>query len=770
MKKIDTRLYNFLIKRGISNADMQDFLFPKLSNMLNPFDLDGMREATTKIKDAIANNKNILIFGDYDCDGISASAILVLYLREKGANVSAFIPSRFDDGYGLSTDTIEELCASGNKPDLVITVDLGITAMKEVELLKSRGIDVIVTDHHEPGEILPDCVIIDAKVAGQKYQFSGLCGAGVALKVVEALENREYIKKFLDICAIATIGDIVPLASENRIIAKLGLEKINNGDCHESIKFLLAKLNLGKISSEDISFRIVPRLNSSGRMDNGKKVLDFLVESDKDKLQTLYDAIDADNELRLREIADGNEKITAELKSVDLHTDYAILPVGEFHQGVLGILASRVCHDYNRPAIVFTKTPEGTLKGSGRSVGSIDIHSVLASMSDLFVRFGGHKMAIGMEIVPENFEQFKTLFNQRIKNSVLEYEVQEEKSQDYDIEVTEDDINMHFASDLALLEPFGCENEKPVLMMKANAIVTEQMKGKNYKHYKLHLKNQKQIIAFSCYRHIELLKNKCNKKLYIDIDINEYNGKRNANAKLVKVEYDDNTYEFDNNIAIASGILDRYISYKNTNGNLNCMHLNEQKLVEKVASLRKNKYGTVVVCQNKKTLTKLMGNKEIKNNYIFSNVLPSTKQNCVLIKSSGLQSAENGYTNYVYFSSYVRNEHYLFDKTKNVFDLNLFNSNEFVSCDRNLMANCYKTIKKNHNNIFANDIIEYASKMSYFVRGISPQQMLFAILVFSDLNIINISDYENPVLEINDNIKNELTNSKFYNEFVRIPR
>lgn len=767
MKKIDGRLYNLLLSRGITNADMQDFLFPKMSQLIDPFKFSNMKEATEKIKNGIASGKKFLIFGDYDCDGISATAILVLYLKEKGANVDAFIPNRFDDGYGLSLETIHDFCKNG-KPDIVITVDLGITAEDEIEELKKLGVDVIVTDHHEQAETLPSCTVIDAKVKGETYPFDGLCGAGVALKLVEALEGRKFIEKYLDICAIATIGDIVPLTSENRVIAKLGLEKINSGDCLRSIKLLINKLNLKSVSSDDVSFRIVPRLNSSGRMDNGKKVLDFLIETDDQKLEELYAKIDADNEQRLQEITAGNIAITEELKNVDLSKDFAILPIGEFHQGVLGILASRVCHDYDRPSIVFTKTAEGTLKGSGRSVGTIDIHSVLSGMSDLFVRFGGHKMAIGMEIVPENFEIFKTKFNQAIKEQVLEYKSQ--TNQGYDIEITEDDINMHFASDLQLLEPFGCENEKPILLLRANSLVTEQMKGKNFKHYKIHLKNQKQIIAFASYKNIELIKNKCNKKLFVDIDINQFNGHKSASAKLISAEYDDTKYEFDSQDVLCASVLNRYISYKNKNGNLKCTHLPDYKLIEKAEELGHNLYGTVIVCQDKKTLAKLHSSKTICQNYIFSNVLPTDKHNCVLLKSTGLQFAENGYANYIYFSSNIRNEHYLFDQTKNVFDLNLFANSNLISTDREMFALCYKSIKKNCQNIFANDIIEYAKKLCFFEKGIAPCQMLFALLTFDELGIVNIDSFECPTITVNENIKNELSNSKFYGEFVRIPK
>lgn len=760
---LDQRFIDFLAKREIT-CDLQDFLYPSLKMLLNPLDLNGMFDAVEKIRKAIASNKKILVFGDYDCDGISAACILTMYLKSKGSNVDAFIPSRFEDGYGLSSSTIAEICAN-NKPDLLITVDLGVTAINEVEELKNLGIDVIITDHHEPIEKLPDCILIDAKVPGQKYAFDGLCGAGVALKIVEAMEGRKFVENYIDICAIATIGDIVPLVSENRVIAKLGLEKINRGEGMASIKFLMNKLNITKLTSEDVSFRIVPRLNASGRMDNGKKVLDFLIEQDPDKLEELYSKLDEDNNKRLAEISVGAERIEQELKNIDINNNSAILVVGDFHQGVLGILASRVCHDYNRPAIIFSKTEEGTLKGSGRSTGTINVHSILCELSHLFIRFGGHKMAVGLELLPENFEEFKKQFNQKIKETTSPSDFVVERN--CDIEITEEDINLKFINNLKLLEPFGCGNEKPIFMLKTNGLICEQMKGKNYKHYRLHTKSGKQITAFNAHKHIEMLKNPCPKNLYIDLEVNEYNGKRYPGAKLKDVQFTGNTFTFNQKLVNASSVLNRYLSLNNKNSNLKCVHLSEIKLLEKAEELASTGFGTAIICQSQKQLEKLLSSDTIKKGYIVTDTFAENKQNCIIIKSTGVQTAEIGYTNYLFFRSAIKNEHYLFDNTKVVYDQNLFNDTNLVVCDRKVMGVCYNLIVSSYQSIFANDIFEFAEKLSYLEKSLSVSQILFALLVFADLGFITISGITNTTISVNDKEKTDLTESKFYKEFLR---
>ena len=762
---LDKRITDFLLSRGMSNSGIEEFLYPKLSKTLNPYDLNGMKEAVEKIKAAISNNKKILIFGDYDCDGISAASILVLYLKEKNARVDAYIPNRFDDGYGLSTETIDDIC-SKSKPDLLITVDLGVTAVKEVEELKSRGIDVIVTDHHEPAEEIPDCIVIDAKIPNQNYDFNGLCGAGVALKLVEALENKKFVEKYLDICAIATIGDIVPLIGENRIYSKFGLEKINNGDCLPSIKFLLEKLNLSNITSEDISFKIVPRLNASGRMDNGKKVLDFLIETDAAKLEELYENINEDNEKRLSEISQGNAIIQEKLKDIDLLNSNAILINGDFHQGVLGILASRICHDYNVPSIIFTRTNDGTLKGSGRSVDNVDIHSILLEMSDLFIRFGGHKMAIGLEILPENFDKFKEIFNQKL-NGLINKKAHD---QNYDIEISDADINLKFIEQIKMLEPFGCENEKPVFMLKEGSLACEKLKGKNFKHFKLHTKNNKQIIAFSSYQYIELLKNKCKKKLFVDLDINYFAGKRSASCKLLSVKFDDDCYDFNYQISYANSILTRFLSMQNAK-NVGCYHLQKHELFEKAEELSKSGFGTMIICQNEKDLKLLLANKQIADNYAISTTPMINKQNVIVVKSSGISQRYDGYKNYLFFTTNLKNEHLFFDEHTNVYDLVVsFKKDRNICVNRKLMGICYKIIKSNQNKIFANDIIEYAENLCYYCNdnNINVCQMIFALLVFYEIGVIEISDFINPEIKTVDGAKSDLNQSKLYNEFNKV--
>ena len=331
---ISKEFAELLLARGLDNVeDAKKFLHPSLNDMSNPFDIKGMKEAVDRIKTAISKKERILIFGDYDCDGISAISILMLYLENK-TSVDFYIPDRNEDGYGLSSHAIENLFKE-NKPNLVITVDCGITSVKEIESLKESHIDVIVTDHHEPQDEIPDCIVVDPKI--EKKGFYDFCGAGVALKLVEALSNREEIKKYLDICAIATIADVVPLIGENRIIAAFGLEKIRT-NTRLGLRIMLG----GKeITSYDVMYKIAPRINSAGRLGSAKKVVDLFISKDPILLTMLCDELEADNTRRQAICEQVVSEAREMLKDVDFNkTRIIILENDNWEAGVIGIAAA----------------------------------------------------------------------------------------------------------------------------------------------------------------------------------------------------------------------------------------------------------------------------------------------------------------------------------------------------------------------------------------------------------------------------------------------
>lgn len=761
MKKLDNRIIDFLQKKGIDTPEkLEDFLNPKTENMLCPFDLDGMEEATKRIQKAISNHEKIVVYGDYDCDGISACVVLYRFFKSKGILIDVYIPNRFDDGYGLSFDMIETIKKESN-PDLVITVDLGVTAVKEVEKIKEMGIDVIVTDHHEPDKELPACIVIDPKKSGQKYEFNGLCGAGVALKLVEALDGRKNIEEYFDIVSIATIGDIVPLVSENRIIAKKGIEMLSKKQCMKSLSFMLKNLNIEDISGTDVAFKIVPRLNASGRMSQGKKVFDFLIEEDEKLLEKLYSEILKDNEERLESISTGVIALEKEMQKVDLSKENIILLKGVFHQGVLGILASRICHDYNRPAIIFTETEEGSLKGSGRSLEGIDLHEMLSQISDKLIRFGGHKMAVGVELEVEKFDEVKTELSKIINKTVpmKMFEISEE----YDIEIQEKDINKEFVSDLKMLEPFGCQNEKPIFMLACDKLNVLQMKDSAYKHYKISTKTGKTIMCFNASRHVEVLKSPVKKHLIIELENNTFKGKTYAQAILkdvfIKELKIDKNIEKETIVSLANKFSSEQCS------KMNFVHYFELHNLEKILLSQKSMFGNLVVVDSKKSTERVQQLLPKLKNFKISHIPLKNRQNTILVSHEYPLNVEDffGYNTIVFTRSIFANEKTAFAQNSNVYVPSTRQPLEAeLMTGRDVSVMAYNIFRKNAKNVKANNLFEWVQKIHAIEGGLSCEQLIFSLFAFVELGFMKIeNEPEFCVTVVQNPPKKELSSSKF---------
>lgn len=462
---ISREFLRLLLGRGMKEDEIFAFLHPSIDNLSSPFEIDGMKEAAERIRKAIANKEKVLIYGDYDCDGICAISTLMLYLRDK-LDVFYFIPDRNKDGYGISVDTLKRILAN-HSPSLVITVDTGITAVEEVEYLKSIGIDTIVTDHHEPQEKIPDCIVVDPKVA--RKGFFDLCGAGVALKLVEALSNRQETCKYLDIVSIATIADVVPLVGDNRIIAYYGLKQITTSP-RKGVKMLL---NQETVSSQDVMFRLAPRMNAAGRLNSAMKVVGLFLENDYFLLRTLTEELARDNAARQELCENAVESAKQMLKGADFD-DMGIIALysDKWEPGILGIACARLVEEFKRPAVLFAKNGE-ELRGSARSVPSVNIFELFCSLSEYFMAFGGHAQAAGVSMNVSAFEDFKTAANKKLLSEhraedfthVVECEMQLPMNMDF----------LSFAKELELLEPTGYQNPKPTFLIEAQGLKFERI-------------------------------------------------------------------------------------------------------------------------------------------------------------------------------------------------------------------------------------------------------------------------------------------------------
>lgn len=495
---LNKKLVELLFARGYTDIDaIKVFLHPSVDNFYPPEQMLGMSETVDRINQAIENDERIIVYGDYDADGICASSILALYLSSRGLDVFTHIPDRVGEGYGLNVESIERIIEN-TMPDLILTCDCGISAVKEVELAKDLGVDIIVTDHHEVGESLPDCVIVNPHQANCKYPFKDLCGAGVALKIVQALGGIDAAKEYYDLAAIATVADLVNLTDENRLIVQLGLEQISNSK-NFGVSALVDALKLKNVTSSDIAFKIAPRINAAGRMGSAYRAFELFTSSDPQVVNDrLSQIIDANNERKTL-----CDEIYVEaigiLKTQNLIDNRAIVITSDkWEKGITGILAARLVNDFKRPVFILVKTND-EYKGTCRSIEGINIYELLSKNSDILREFGGHNQAAGFTIAPENVETFKSRVFEQLRSVDISAFIPTIK---YDMELNVSDVTAEFAHSLELLEPTGNNgNPKPLFMTRTDYLDATPLKT-NPEHSVLRTSPTKglQIFAYNSAR------------------------------------------------------------------------------------------------------------------------------------------------------------------------------------------------------------------------------------------------------------------------------
>ncbi|MCL2228869.1 MAG: single-stranded-DNA-specific exonuclease RecJ [Firmicutes bacterium] len=456
------KMSRLLLSRGLNTKEkVEEFFNVSLLRLCDPFLLKGMQEAKSRIERAISLKERILIIGDYDADGICSVAILYKYLISRHASTRYFLPNRADDGYGLNIELIDSL-KERFEPKLIITVDCGISCPDEIEHAKSLGIDCIVTDHHSIPEKTPNCVCINPKFEDQAYPFRDLCGAGVALKVVHALGGIDASARYLDICAIATVADIVPLRGENRVITTLGLQMLNNNSL-PSVTALARSCNItGKIRSSDISFKIGPKINASGRMGNAKRGLDIILEQREEEIGKIIRHLADYNSKRQKLCNMIYEQVEETIEAEKLYKNNIIIVADKrWESGVLGIVSARITEKYGKPSIVFGISGD-VVKGSGRSIEGIDIVRTVGLFSKQLISHGGHAMASGLSVSVKNYPKFRDDITKYLNENFENLSITSEKFYDFAIEQSE--MTKEFLTEIDKLEPTGCDNPTPVFM------------------------------------------------------------------------------------------------------------------------------------------------------------------------------------------------------------------------------------------------------------------------------------------------------------------
>ncbi len=530
-----------LINRGITSAeDAKNFLNTDASVLHDPFLFRNMEAAVERIGRALRLGEKMTVYGDYDVDGITATGLLVEVLRELGGCVDYHIPSRFTEGYGVNARAVETIAKNGTT--LMITVDTGITAVQEVELAKTLGLDVIITDHHECQAVLPDTLILNPKYAESGYPYGDLAGVGVVYKLACALDSRygrgDVAERYAAFAAVGTIADIMPMLGENRYIVRRGLEQLKSTDCLGLRTMIERCVGNRPVDTSTVGFAIAPRINAAGRMGDAGTGVELLTTRSKDEANRLVDALCKENNHR-QEIENRILEEAVEMLENDreLAERNAIVLWGEdWHNGVVGIVASRLKDRYGKPCILFSVN-EGRAKGSGRSIRPFNLFEALERLSDRVEKFGGHAYAAGVLVETERLEEFRDAFCREVDLFLEDHAFDE--SIEIDCTLQEEDLTLDRVRELEKVAPFGRGNETPVFCMRS-VYLQDAAPTANGNHMRLVFQcGYFRVTAFYfnvspsafCYQPGERL------DLVFEVDINTYIGRQNVQLSIKDLRY-----------------------------------------------------------------------------------------------------------------------------------------------------------------------------------------------------------------------------------------
>ena len=537
--KVDGLVAHLLLQRGITNyGEAKKFFRPELSDLHDPFLMKDMEAAVDRIEKAIADNENILVYGDYDVDGTTSVALIYSFLGNYHENVATYIPDRYAEGYGVSYQGID--FADDNGFSLIIALDCGVKAIEQINYAKNKGIDFIICDHHRPGNSLPQAVaVLDPKRDDCEYPYKELCGCGVGFKLVQALGHRkgettDGLIPYLDLVATAIGADIVPITGENRVLAFYGLQVINSNP-RIGFQAIIDQIKKRTLSITDVVFIIAPRINAAGRIKHGQYAVDLLTETDYEKAKGFAQEIEQFNSDRRGLDQEITEEALQQIKENQEEKRFtSVVYKQNWHKGVIGIVASRLTETYYRPTLVFTKSGD-RLAASARSVKGFDVYKALEGCADCIEQFGGHKYAAGLTLLEEQFETFKQRFEKVVSETIDPQLLTPEITIDAQIELRQ--ISPKLMRIIRQFAPFGPGNMTPVFLAKG-VQDTGYAKGvgEEGKHLKLSLtqKGSRPIgaIGFNLGDKLATVKNKNSFDIVFSLDENEWNGQVSIQLKL----------------------------------------------------------------------------------------------------------------------------------------------------------------------------------------------------------------------------------------------
>ena len=725
-----------LYGRGVRDKEsIYNFIHPSKSHFISPFKMSGMREAVELIARARDEEWDVLVYGDYDADGICASTIMGGVLRDFGLQPLVLVPER-STGYGLSTELLDNIFEEFF-PQLVITVDCGISCAKEVEYLKEMGAEVIVTDHHELPDAIPDCICINPKF-NDGYIYDNLCGAGVAFKVGCALLG-EKAYKYLDFAAIATVADSVPLTGENRDIVFEGLKLINNNPskCYEPF------INRTEsVTSQTLAFSIAPKINAAGRMGDAAAALNLFSETDErriDELATKLTSYNLERQKCCEELYLSAKQKISERGEVG---NIIMLCDENWNTGFVGIVAARLADEYSRPAILFVKNGD-VLKGSARSVENVNIFEALKACENYITEFGGHSQAAGVNVAEDNFETLHSALEEYVSSHYC--------SEDFLPTVyingnMDGELSPKFVRELEMLEPYGVGNKRPLFTLSENSVPARATKAGS-PH--ISIKSPKlDLMYFGGSKFIRLIESGAPKKFIFEYNVSQFRGKEYIKGFIKDIVCPANSGAFaKEEIALTyiENLAGESVEYKAT-------AISESEIID---SLNKKETGVAYLCWNYKTAEKF-GNITHTEINLFTNSAKNFSTVILLAPESGIDL--NVYKRVILLDNGVYNIPSLFGKNAELYEEGQkVDCLDGISCDRQRLLEIYALISANER---AFDGFTPYDAVKESLADIEKPQLLFALCVFEELGLITFADGR---LKVNRSQKSKLENSKLYN-------
>lgn len=739
-----------LYGRGFDTAEkICKFMQPSKKNFLSPFLMRGMREAVEMLKDARDEGKTVAVFGDYDADGICALAIMYYALREFGMEPYIYVPERAD-GYGLSEEAIDRIFEECN-PELFITVDCGISCAKEAQYIYELGSDVIVTDHHELPEVLPDCVIINPKLQDD-YPYDNLCGAGVAFKLACALIG-EKAYAYLDFATLATVADSVPLLGENRDIVTEGLRLFNN-NLRPCFAGLLGKTYDG-ITAQNLAFNIAPRVNAAGRMGDAYSAFALFTAEKETDVYDLSVKLCAYNSERQKCCDDLYASVKQKLKDKGVYGNVIMLSDASWNTGFVGIVAARIAEEFNRPTLLFVHNGD-MLKGSARSIDSINIFQALKNCSEYIAEFGGHAQAAGVNVQADRFDDLERALNEEIGKT---YTAEDFEQKVYVSEEIVSRFPDKLAKELMALEPYGIGNRKPLFYVTAGACGVKPIKQAS-PHIAIK-SDYLDLTYFSGIKHQKIIASDVKKQIVFDVSVSSFKGREYVKGIVRDLLYDGRTGRNTAN-GIFSGVVDGFYASPVA---MEIIELNVEQTKALIAKKREAcKYGLCLLASDRRTLKAFEELSDMPCD-LFE---PSSKNVTNTVIVAPKEDIDlSMYRDIIFLDKPVH--YYLQSLAGRQVFVNTEISGEKIfetlSASREALLGIYSALRKEFDSLYGETAEEVANASDGL--GFDKREFIFALKVFEELGLVA---FENGKLTVYRGVKAELTDSALYRKVLGLTK